>query len=271
MKKTLVITICLLFSFLGAAAQTSHKVKSYTGDRINGVIVAGAFDVQLSQGEETGVSIEIREDATSKLSVTMTEQGYIRIAFGDDLSKYFIDKKRPLAKIVLSQLDYINLSGNVSLIAKGEFSCPDKFSMLMTGKAFASFIKLKCKDANIDLQSKSKIEDITINATNKVEYLAGESSISDVTINCKDISVKSELASLVDINGKATEKSKIVSAGTSKLTMVNFTSPLMDVTATEMSRVNINVTEAANITKTSLAAIRFIGNGKIVGDGAKPL
>lgn len=271
MKKRVIISISLILSLLTATAQNSKTVKSFTGVDIHGLVVSGAFDVQLSEGDETGVTIEIREDATSKLSVLMTEDKCVRISFADDLTKYFIEKKKPLAKVVVSRLDYLNLSGNVSLIAKGKFSCYQSFTTIMTGTAFASFINIDCDKATLDIKGKAKLEDFNISAAGNIDITTAESAYVAASVKCSNLVLESGLASDMKLSGTVANKVKVYSTGTSKITILDVTCPTIDATVQNMSRVNANVSGTANLQKSGMASFRYIGQGRISGDGAKPL
>lgn len=271
MKKTFFTSLCLILTVLACSAQSVHTTTSFKGSQINGLIIGGTFDVQLSEGDQTGVIIEIREDATQKLAVTMTDDGYVRISFADDMTKYFIDNKRPLAKIVISKLKYLNLSGNVSLIAKGTFTCDQTLSIITTGGAFVDFLDVNCNSATVNTSGKSNIEGLTINAKENVDIETKESSKATIKVDCKKVTVSTFLATLVTISGKASVSAKLISSGTSKLGTLELTSPLIDAMATDMSRINTNVTDQGVLNKTGMAALRFIGSGKTTGKGAKPM
>ena len=73
MKKLFLLAVCALVAPLFAAAQEATTVIEKFGDKtIKGVIIAGAFDVQLSQADgssrKVGAKVEILKDSVTALA-----------------------------------------------------------------------------------------------------------------------------------------------------------------------------------------------------------
>lgn len=272
MKKNILVTISLVFVSLLSSAQEIKKMTYFMDDAINGVISNGAFDVQLSEGDKTGVTIDIDQELLEKLNVSKTEEGFVRIDLPSDISKIFSKKSTPLVKIVVSKLNYLSVSGS-SVIAKGEFTCDGDFRALITGGTYLAYVKLNCDKATWDIKGKAKVEECKINATESCDIISNESASSAFVVNTAVLTASASTISKLDMSGEATKSAKIESSGTAAIDMLRLATPFMRVSVLGMSKVKADVSVEADVTVGGTASFRYTGNGKISGDskGIKPL
>ncbi len=250
MKKFHLTLISLLFITLGASAQRS-TIKKFEDQTIKGLIVSGAFDVNIVEGGSSGVEVTLADDMADKLLMEVTEDGYLRLSFGSSASNLFLKSEdRPKAKFSAKSLEYISLSGSSVLLGSGEFKA-DQLNIVVKESAFLSFVDIKCNDVIVTTEGTSKIEKLTVDAKQTAIFdVRGSSS---VTIYGEAQSVDADATS------------------TSALDIVSFSSPLIDAHASGTATIKLNVTGEAKVKKVGLAAIRYIGDGKIIGEGAKRL
>lgn len=251
MKKILLLAISLFFIALSSAAQQTTITK-FEGQTIKGLIVDGAFDVKLVQGQQSGVSVSVSTEASEKLTIELTDQGYLRLGYGSDLGKYFTSQKnRPTARITVSELNYLNVSGVSNLIGSETFTSSVPFVMQVAKTAFCSFIKIETKDSNIAISGTATVENLTVKDQGKMTLeVAGGSK--------------------AELQGTAKE-ARISVSGASSLNALQFICPAIQISSTGTSMSKINITGTADVTTAALGAIRYIGQGKITGSGAKPL
>lgn len=251
MKKIFLPIILLSFIVLSATAQNTTITK-FEGQKIKGVIVNGAFDVKLVQGAQSGVSVSVSAEAAEKLSVELTDEGYVRLGYGSDVGKFFTSQKnRPTARLTVSELNYLNISGVSSLIGSQTFTSSVPFVMNVSGSAFCSFIKIESQGSNISTSGTATVENLTVKDAGKMTL--------DVATGSK-----------VELQGSAKE-ARISVSGASVLGALEFICPVIQVSATGTSMAKINVTGTADVTTGGFGAIKYIGTGKITGSGAKPL
>ncbi len=246
--KKFFMALALTMCSMAAMAQQTKKISQFSGESIYGLIADGAFDIRISQGEDTGVHIEILEEHASKLSVSKTEQGYIRIAYGSGVGRYFKGKNKPFVTIVVSELRFMRLDGACTAIGKGKYSATELTEIILAGSSNLDFVDVTAPDVVFDITG-GKMADISVSAENLKVNISGTSRGS--------------------IDGTA-KTAEIRSAGTSSLEMLTLKCPAIEAIVSGMSTVKALVEVTANVTRSGTASFRYIGEGKITGD-AKPI
>ncbi len=250
MKKFLLTLFSLLFVSTLSFAQRSSITK-FEGKPIKGVIVSGAFDVNISLGNNPKASVDFPDGSSNKLTFELTDDNYIRLSYGKNASSLFVSQKnRPRATIVLTQLDYINLSGDAMLIGSGTFES-EKLVMNVSGTAFASFVMVDCQESAIIVSGAARIEDVKINAT-------------------KDMTIEVGGSSKATIAGSAPQI-KVVASAASALNLLSFKSPQIEAVTSGTAVIKADVTGKATVITSGVSAFRYTGNGIVSGDGAKRL
>lgn len=247
MKKVILSLIVLSLSTF-AIAQTNTTITKFVDEKINGLIATGAFDVRISQGTPTGVTIEIREDLAPKLIVDKTEEGFIRINFGSDLGKFFKGNNRPMVTVVVSELSNLNVSGVCKAIGKGEFTATERSAILVGGSAFLEFINVEAPTVTLDVTGSAAVGEITISTPNLRAECGGTSKVA--------------------LKGTA-DKAQVTTSGTATLDLLTLTCPDITAVTTGMSLIKANVTGTANVTSGGTSTFKYTGEGKVTGDGKK--
>ncbi len=249
MKKFYITLLSLLFIPLAAIGQDS-KITKFSGETLRGVVASGALDINLKVGEKTGVVVELGEADEEKLKISVTEDKYIHISYGNNTAALFVSKKkRPKAEITLTRVDYLVLSGSVSLLSSGS-SYSEDFYMSLEGEAFASFVKVECPQATIVAKQNSKIDEVTILTTG-------------------ECSVEASGSANVTIKGEA-ESARLVSSGSALLSTLSFKVSNIEAITSGTSLIKALVEKDARATSSGLSAFKYTGGGKVLGDG-KPL
>lgn len=273
MKKLLLFVLSLsVFTLTEVFAQSAVvTVSKFEGKPIRGVIIAGAFDVQLSQGGSTGAQVQVREDLVSELTFELTSDNYVRIGFGNDMTKYFTGKNsKPLAKIVVSELAYLDVSGACSVIAKGEFTSASVFQLKMAGTAFVSWIKMsKAPGVSIDLSGKCKVEDTAIDvASGDVSLKVNGSASAMINVSCGMLTADIQGFSLVELSGSATRSYLRVNDGSS-VNMLRMKCMDIETDVLGLSKVQADVPGKAKVVVGKTASFRYVGDGTVTGVGAR--
>ena len=271
MKKLVLIAAAMLV-IPGAMAQGMTSISKFNDKPIRGLLVNGAFEVRLSQGEKSSARVEIFEELQDKMIFEYTEEGFIRLDFKDDVTKYLAkNKNKPTAHIVVEELRHCGLTGACNLIAKGKFSTEGEVVLRSTGTSYMTWINVDCGSASVDIAGNSKVEDVTVNAGgNVVVGVAGTASAALKT-DCKGLVIGTSGAAKLALTGKASETVKLEAAGTSSIDMLGFESPKHEAEVKGLSKVRANVTGTSTVNVGNTASYRFTGSGSVTGSGAKRL
>ncbi len=246
--KKFFMAIALTMCATVAMAQQTKKISQFQNEDIYGLIADGAFDIRISQGSETGVHIEILDEHADKLSVSKTEQGYIRVGYGSSVGRYFKGKNKPFVTVVVKELRFLRLDGACTAIGKGEYSASELSEIILAGSSSLDFIN--------------------VSAPNVVFDITGGKT-SDITVSTDDLKINISGTSRASIDGTA-KTSKITSSGASSLEILALKCPKIEAVVSGMSGVKALVEGEAQVTRTGTASFRYTGSGKITGD-AKPI
>ncbi len=244
MKKNLIFLLFLIFLSFNTFAQDA-TIREFQGDRIYGVIASGAIDVNIKMSHQTGVEVALNDDNSSKLTLELTEEGYVRVGYGSNSTTLFVGKnKRPKATITLDTLDYINLSGGAMLLSSGEFKTND-FQMSVRGSAYASFVKVNCSSATITTEDNAKVEECTFNVADK-------------------LTLKSYGSSNLTVKGTA-GSANLVSSSTSSMNTLNLRSDKIEAVTSGASLIKAYVSDQANVSSSGVSVFKYTGQGKVTG------
>lgn len=271
MKKFYLLLLSLLFVSMASNAQKTTTITKFEGKPIKGIIVSGAFDIQLSQGENASAKVEINEELVDKLTFTHTGDGIIELNFKSDIAKYFTKtKSRPLAVIVVNQLDFVNVTGACSLIAKGQFTTDNLFRLYSSGNAFVSWINVTCQKAVCEVSGNSKIDDCSIKANETVSMVVGGSSKTNCKVTADKLFLNISGTSDMNLTGKA-NSSEVSTTGTSSLDMLGFDAATQSAELRGISSIKATVNGKANVEIGGTSTYKFTGTGVVTGAGAKRL
>ena len=236
MKKVALLVLAVLLAAPIARAQETTITK-FKDKPIHGLIVNGAFEVRLSQAETSSARVEIFEELQDKLIFEYTEEGFIRLDFKDDVTKYLTrSKKKPTAYIEVEQLRHCALTGACNLIAKGKFSTSGVFNMINTGTAYMTWINVECESASVDVTGSSKVDDITVNARDKVVINTAGTASAAVKVDCPTLTLTMAGTSKLTVSGKA-ENATYNVAGLSSLDLLGFDSPSLSGDVSRLGKV----------------------------------
>lgn len=252
MKKITVFLFLLLFGAT-VAAQERTTITKFEGKTISGLVVAGAFDIKLSQGAQTGVRVEVPVEASQQLTYELTDEGYLRLGYGSEVGKYFTsNKNRPVAYVTLSRLDYLSISGNCSVLGESTFASAGNFVLTASGAAFCDALIVESPaGANVSVDGGAKIDNIRLVCVDKVAVSVGGSSY-------------------LTLSGSA-PSARLSASAMAQFNALNFSCPSLQVSATGTSLLKIHISGSVDVTTGGVAAVRYTGSGKITGSGAKPL
>lgn len=276
MKKLFLLAVCALVAPLFAAAQEATTVIEKFGDKtIKGVIIAGAFDVQLSQADgssrKVGAKVEILKEVEDKLVFELTEEGYVRVAFKNDMTKYFTgSKKKPQAWITVSELQYLNVTGASNVVCTGICSTEGPLRLLTSGNASVNLLESSAETINIEIGGTSDLSDTKLTATGKTELIqSGTTKMTGTLKTGTAVLTLSGVAGLT-LDGGAEEAVLDVS-GTSSADLENFTIGTVNAKVSGMSKVKANVMGGGTAEVSTMGSFRYKGDGLVTGKGVKRL
>lgn len=276
MKKLFLLALCALALPLSAAAQGATEViEKYTDKAIHGVIVSGAFDVQLSQADggarTVGAKVEIEKELADKLVFEYTDEGYVRLTFKNDMSKYFTrSKKKPQAWVTVSDLKYLNVTGASNVVCTGVCSTKVDLRVLTSGNASVNLLEASAAAVNIEVSGASDLSDAKFTAQGKAEVIqSGTSKITGEVKAGTAIFTVSGVAGLT-LSGGAEEAVLDVS-GTASADLENFDIGTVNAKVSGMGKVKANVIGGGTAQVSTMGSFRYKGAGLVTGKGVKRL
>lgn len=276
MKKLFLLALCALALPLSAAAQGATEViEKYADKAIHGVIVSGAFDVQLSQADggarTVGAKVEIEKELADKLVFEYTDEGYVRLTFKNDMSKYFTrSKKKPQAWVTVSDLKYLNVTGASNVVCTGVCSTKGDLRVLTSGNASVNLLEASAGAVNIEVSGASDLSDAKFTAQGKAEVIqSGTSKITGEVKAGTAIFTVSGVAGLT-LSGGAEEAVLDVS-GTASADLENFDIGTVNAKVSGMGKVKANVIGGGTAQVSTMGSFRYKGAGLVTGKGVKRL
>lgn len=275
MKKFFIALSCTIVSFASALAQEATTIiNKYEDKPIHGIMVNGAFDVQIRQasGEnKNGAKVEIEKELADKLVFEYTEQGYVRLGFKDDMSKYFTrSKKKPQAWIVVTDLRYVSVTGASNVVATSVFTSPENVRIMSSGAASINLMDVTAKTAQIQAGGTSKMDDLTIKTSEKtVIDMTGTSKING-KLNAQSATIKLDGVCSLSMSGSC-DSAKIDVSGTSSASLETLVIGNLTASVTGVSRVKANISGSGIATVGATSFFRYTGPGAMTGKGVKRL
>ncbi len=250
MKKFGLFLISLLFISTSLMAQSS-TITRFEGEPLCGLMVDGAFDVKIVEGNDTKVEVTLPDKLANKLIFELTEDKYVRLALGSKTSSLFMtNKNTPQVRVTLNKLQMLRLSGNVQLLSSGVFSA-DEFLMVLSEGSNVDFVSVECRRATLDCDDASKADNMKVVATEEVK-------------------LETRVAAAVNLKGSA-PKITVVSEATSKIDMLSFVCANIIATTSGTSVVKATVSGEADIATKGISAFKYVGDGLIRGEKATRL
>ena len=277
MKKLLLLVCCALALPLSILAQEAPTtvVEKYADRTINGVIIAGAFDVQLAQADgasrKVGAKVEVQQELADKLVFEYTDEGYVRLSFKNDVSKYFTgSKKKPQAWITVSELKYLNVTGTSSVVCTGICSTEGDLRILTSGTASVNLLEASSGTLHIETSGTSDVVDAKLTVLGEaVAEMTGTSKLSG-TVKCGEAKFVVSGVSDITLAGEAV-KAEVEMSGTGSADLEHFAVEEMTAKVSGMGKVKANVTAGGTAEVSTMGSFRYTGSGLVTGKGVKRL
>lgn len=274
MKKFLIAALCAIIAPLASQAQTTTTIEKYQDKPIHGLIVSGAFDVQLRQAKgenKNGAKIEIENELADKLVFDLTDEGYVRISFKDDMSKYFTrSKKKPQAWITVTDLVYLNATGACNVVSTSVFTAPDNIRVLISGNASVNMVEVTAQNAQVEVSGTSDLSDAKFILSNKM--LLNQNGTSKFTGNIKAADTHLYISGVSTVTLEGSTSTAVVDVnGTSSLNMVGLTVGKIQAKVGGISKVKANITESGTAEVGATSSFQYTGAGSVTGKGVKRL
>ena len=127
---TALFSSCRLFGFRHIEGNGVITTQTRNINKANRIKLAGSFDVEIIQGNTTGVQIEGDENILPYIIIT-EKDGFLVIKSKDHFSYSSTDKIK--IRITTPQLEQVNLVGSGDIIGKGKFIGADKLKLNIAG------------------------------------------------------------------------------------------------------------------------------------------
>lgn len=195
MKKLLLISSFLLSAFI-LNAQTT---KSFDFKLIKGVEAGYVYDVTLVNSQANKVVVNAPEKIIQYLDITQTE-GVVKLSLKiNEMPRSLRNNPGKIdAKVYLSKLESVDLSGAAKLVSIDKFS-PNSFEIDLSGAANATVKSIQTKSVDSDISGASSLT-LEIISDNAELELSGASK-TVLTGNVKNLSIKVSGASAVKAEG----------------------------------------------------------------------
>lgn len=273
MKKLILAVLCTLGISLSAEAQETMTIEKYGDRQINGIIVAGAFDVQLAQADggsrKVGAKVEIEQELADKLVFELTEEGYVRIAFKNDMTKYFTrSKKKPQAWITVSELKYLNVTGASAVVCTSVCSTTGDLRILTSGTGSVNLLEASAGTLHLDASGTSDLSDMKLTVRGKAELIqSGTSKTKGELKTGTAVLTVSDMAGMT-LAGAADEAVVGVN-GTGSADLEAFAVGTLDAKVSGMGKVKANVTGGGKAEVSTMGTFKYTGSGLVTGKGVK--
>ena len=216
------------------------KISRFQGARVTGLDIAGAFDITIRQGEDTGVTLSIPSHYEDNL-VFENWGGTVKVGFKGRIKKHSKNEKFT-AEIVCSSLEEVLLSGACKLKGTGDFTAQTvKFDL--SGAATAVW------DGNFKVVKIGKID------------LSGASQLQ-LNVEVPEVEVEISGAAKLALTGEA-DSGEIELSGASKANLENFVLKNLALATSGASNASVNVTETLEVEASGAAHVSYSGNPKV--------
>ncbi len=275
MKKLFLVALCAMGMLRWGAAQESTVVEKYADRQINGVIVSGAFDVQLAQADggskKAGAKVEIERELADKLVFEITDEGYVRLTFKNDMTKYFTrSAKKPQAWITVSELKYLNVTGASTVVCTGVCSTRGDLRLLTSGNAAVELLEASAETLHADLSGTSGVNDAKLTVNGRAEVIQSGTSKLKAEVKAGTAAITVSGVSGMTLSGGA-EEATVEAGGTSSADLEAFTIGTIRATVTGMGKVKACVMGGGTAEVSSMGSFRYTGSGLVTGKGVKRL
>ena len=226
MKKGVFLFLVMCMAVLSLEAGEGYTtVNRFKGKRISGLDVSGIWEIQLSQGKQTGVKLTFPERFKKQLEVSLDGEK-LNIGFHGEVHLKSGEKLK--AVVVCSSLQKIELSGACRLEGKGRFSGRE-MQFELTGAA-----KVQMNDEVI-VSGKLKTD------------LSGVSFDMELSGTSK-----------IELSGKA-RQGKIEASGVSKCDLSDFQVVKVEVDISGVTNVQLNVSELITGEVSGASKVKYTG------------
>ncbi len=272
--------ICVLCGWLlampmSAGAQESVTIEKYADKPIRGVIVAGAFDLQVQQADgpskTVGARVEILRELEDKLVFEYTEEGFVRLAFKNDMSKYFTgSKKKPQAWVTVSELTYLSATGASTVVGTGRCSTSGKLRLMTSGNASVNLLSCAAGELDLEASGTSDWSDVKLAVTGATTIETSGTAKVKGELRTEKMTLRMSGVSGVVLSGSATEADWKV-GGTSSADLERFETGRVTAEVSGMGQVKACVTGEGTAQVSTMGSFRYTGDGKVTGKGVKRL
>lgn len=273
MKKLFLVALCALGLTRWATAQETTTIEKYGDRAINGIIVAGAFDVQLAQADggarSVGAKVEIERELADKLVFEMTDEGYVRLTFKNDMTKYFTrSKKKPQAWITVSELKYLNVTGASTVVCTGVCSTKGDLRILTSGTASVELLEASAGTLHLDASGTSGVNDAKLTVSGRAELIQSGTSKLTAEVKAGTAAIAVSGMAGMTLTGGA-EEAKVEVGGTAAAHLEGFAIGTIDATVSGMGKVKANVLGGGTAEVSTMGSFQYTGAGLVTGKGVK--
>lgn len=280
MKKTVLISLlsialisvsCVWASNRGKNGVSSSKEVSsqnlFDNQPITGLKATSSFDIYLSQGDHTSVSIQVPERLKENIDCTL-QDGVLTLGLKDcprgaNLQVF----EKLVATVVCNSLDYISLSGSIDLHLQSDItSCSPSFNLNMSGSSdFVggnNILIINGTDARFSLEGSCDFEGSLKIAGASSFNLSGSSDFTSNLTSSSKVTLEMAGSCDLELSGSAPSMD-LKASGSSDCMVSKFKVQTATIESYGSSDVYINASESLDVKASGSSDVHYRGSPKI--------
>lgn len=254
----------LLVTFFSLSSYGQNVTfEKFTNEPIRGLEIAGAWEITLEQGTNTGVTISIPEKYKESYTFTL-EDNIVKV----NLKSRNRDNNNNIKKddfritIVCRTLESLYLEGANSVLLNSDFKVGDlkihaEGVCTILGKS-----TINSRSSKLNLEGVSNISQLTLHASESVRLQTEGMSNCTLDLISKSVDVVSEGVSKIDLSGSCTYLS-VYAEGMVKYNSLSLSCDDCTVNAEGMANVEVKADRTLNIIREGMAKVSYKGGANV--------
>lgn len=237
MKKIVFLVLVICASYAMSRAQEQITFTRFEGQKITGLNVDGAWEIELTQGKNTKAVFSLPRRYESQLVVSIDQHGKLKIGFSGEVR--FKAGEKCVVEVICPSMNKIELGGVCRLKGMGEF-VTDYLKFDLAGAAQVQFPE------KLTITDKVKIE--TSGAAKIFAYMM-----------VPDIDIEVSGAASLTLKGNA-DSGKIELSGAAKVDMGDFEVQQINMNVSGAGKLKLNVSERIEGDISGAGKVAYQGN-----------
>ncbi len=201
------------------APDSYMRITRYENLPITGLKAKGPFEVVLSQGEKTGLQIEIPQRLEPYLQISMNQAHVISMGLHNLPNGFNMNSlPRVRVRITVARPDLISLEALCTLKAEGPLEISGKSTIRVESMSRIQDFALRAGSIDLRCEGMSKAEGLRLDGRENIALeTEGMSKVSDCEVHTRNLSLKSEGMSKISVSGETKNLQTATAEGMSKI------------------------------------------------------